>query len=85
MEQVHRTEEQETRRLLLQLVQQQQLQTSTLKKQLFITRLVALLLAGLLAVGVGVAAALLPQARGILNDLGGVSRQLAAVDWQQLT
>lgn len=85
MEPRETTEEKETRRLLLQIVQQQQLQTSALKKQLLFTRLAALLLAGMLVVFLGIAGALLPQAREVLTDLGGISRQLASVDWLQLT
>ena len=84
MEQKGILEEAETRRLLLQLVQQQQLQTTALKKQLFFTRLAALLLAAVLLAGLWAAGSILPQARGLLDNLGMVSQQLAAVDWGQL-
>ena len=55
-----------------------------LKKQLFFTRLIALLLAVTMAVLLATAAILLPQAQDILKDVNTVSRQLAAVDWARM-
>ena len=84
MEQKELLEDSRTQRLLIQLLQQQQLQTSALQKQLFFTRLIALLLAVTMAVLLATAAILLPQAQDILKDVNTVSRQLAAVDWARM-
>ena len=70
--------------LLEQLLQQQQIQLSLVRKQLFVTRLIAGVLALLLAAGIFLAMTALPRVRQVFTDVEQITTQLASVDWKGL-